>query len=69
MPYVDVQHPETGEFVRFFKTYREAEQYVKHMREDRHYLAEIRRECPMPQEEAEEPKWKRYQERVRNGKV
>ncbi|MFA5348133.1 MAG: hypothetical protein WC294_08345 [Methanoregula sp.] len=42
-PWVDVQRPECGEFSRYFSLLDDAERYVKHMREVRGYLAEIRR--------------------------
>ena len=40
---VDVQHPEQGEFTRYFKTVEEARAYVNHMTLERGYLAQLRR--------------------------
>lgn len=40
---VDVQHPESGEFTRYFKTIEEANAYADHMATVRGYLAQVRR--------------------------
>lgn len=45
VPYVDVQHPDPdmGEFTRYFATDEEADRYVIHMKRNRGYFAEKRR--------------------------
>lgn len=40
-PYVIVQHPETGEWVRYFPFQADAERYKEHVEKDRGMLAHI----------------------------
>ena len=47
-PFVDVQHPENGEYSRFFITDDEADRYVFHMRMVRGYFAEKRKAGLIP---------------------
>ena len=48
-PFVDVQHPENGEFSRYFVTDEEADRYVIHMRRVRGYFAEKRKMGLIPE--------------------